>query len=72
MAARTPQAGGQLDRKLITATREFRDRYLEQIAQGGARTSQAKYDVSRALERPSATMKLTPAPASPKQLPEAA
>ena len=61
----------KLDRKLVTATRELRDRYLEQVnARGGALTSQAKYDVSRAL--PAATPTATTVKAKPTPLLDAA
>jgi hypothetical protein len=61
------------DSKLVAAVHDLRDRQLAQVnSNPSALTSSGKYDVSRALEGPSKTVKVNPAPASPKQLPEAA
>jgi hypothetical protein len=60
------------DPKLVSAARELRDRWLEQINTTPLLPA-GKYDVSRALAGPSVTMKVEPAAATPlKQLPEAA
>jgi hypothetical protein len=59
------------DPRLVAAARELRDRWLEQVnANPSLLASDAKYDVSRALEGPALAPKA--APAVPKQLPEAA